>query len=572
MKLSIRWKLLTSLMVVVAGCSPNTLRESTQGDTRTISGKLELGSYNLDNPVVIAHSLDRRKFIGTIARDGSFSLNVPAGATYQLLVANQTRSEKLSLVTRIQWPALKTNWAQIDRGSPIQMGIVQPLEAAACPSNPDEVAAPQSGAAPAGSTGSPTNPNVPPTGTTPPPTGTNTPPTGTNTPPTGTGTNVRPTGTGTGTGTPPESPTGGTETCGPIADSDLPYDARIGVGMEYKLSWSFLEKGPLPARIVSVTMEAGGSWRLAELQSDTKFVVTQADCEHVGNRDIGRDRIEVTWVNHDGSTSTDHLDMRYCDGNAGLSFLNTAPPAPGTGEVCTPTTSAAGSATELSRPSGICGNVGRSDLPYDARIGVGMEYKLSWSFLEKGPLPAKIISVGMEAGGNWRLAELQSDTKFVVTQADCDHVGNRDIGRDRIEVTWQNQDGSTSTDHLDMRYCDGNSGLKFNSDTIAASATSPVSCERPSTSICVNGTVGTSQTNGGRPAGVSSATGTAAAEAEIGAGCGELPPLLPPMTEAPPNAPCLVDADCSSARACFGSTCVMECVTQCGATTCSSAP
>jgi hypothetical protein len=536
MHFSFRRRALVALLCAVTGCSGVV---SDQPGVRVISGKLELSQYSLDNPVVIAHSVDDRKFLGTVARDGSFSLKVPAGGTYQLLVANQTRTEQLAVLTRISWPTLQpTNWIKVAAGAPISLGVVQPLAAEACPANPDET----------------TNP-VPGAGSTQPPS-TSVPPTGTSTP------------AGTETPTTPET---SAPTCQATGDADLPYDARIGVGMEYQLSWSFLEKGPLPKQIVSVTMEGGGTWRLAELQADTRFVVTQADCDHVGNRDVGRDRIEVTWVNQDGSRSTDHLDLRYCDGNSGLKFSGATPSqTTSSTEVCTPR-----EVQNERESSGICGNVGRADLPYDARIGVGMEYKLSWSFLEKGPLPAKILSVGMEAGGSWRLAELQADTTFVVTQADCDHVGNRDVGRDRIEVTWQNQDGSTSTDHLDMRYCDGNSGLKFRNGGVAAAATTSTTCEKPTVTICANGEVPNSRTNVTGITGVTEATGaegTASAEASVESHCQAAPPLLPPLTEAPPNAPCVVSADCGSDRACFGSTCVMQCVTQCGATTCTSAP
>ena len=59
-------------------------------------------------------------------------------------------------------------------------------------------------------------------------------------------------------------------------------------------------------------MDGGGTWRLTELQAGSSFVVTQADCAHEGNRDIGRDRVVVTWMNLDGSTESDHLDLRYC--------------------------------------------------------------------------------------------------------------------------------------------------------------------------------------------------------------------------------------------------------------------
>ena len=95
---------------------------------------------------------------------------------------------------------------------------------------------------------------------------------------------------------------------------DLPYDIRPMLGQTLKpIRAAFDEKGAQPAALVSVTMEDGGTWRFTELSNDTEFTVTQADCDHEGNRDVGRDRVFVTWRNVDGSTETDHLDIRYCD-------------------------------------------------------------------------------------------------------------------------------------------------------------------------------------------------------------------------------------------------------------------
>ena len=48
------------------------------------------------------------------------------------------------------------------------------------------------------------------------------------------------------------------------------------------------------------------------ITTDIYFVVTQADCDHVGNRDVGRDRAIVTWRNHDNTEDSDHIDLRYC--------------------------------------------------------------------------------------------------------------------------------------------------------------------------------------------------------------------------------------------------------------------
>jgi hypothetical protein len=97
------------------------------------------------------------------------------------------------------------------------------------------------------------------------------------------------------------------------------------------------------------------------------------------------------------------------------------------------------------------GDGGEVDLPYDIRLSLGQTTTpIHDAFAAGGAQPAAIVSV---TGATWRITELQAGTAFVVTDADCSHVGTSDIGRDRVVVTWQNADGSTHADHLDLRYC-----------------------------------------------------------------------------------------------------------------------
>ena len=96
--------------------------------------------------------------------------------------------------------------------------------------------------------------------------------------------------------------------------SELPYDIRPALGATTQpIRDAFAENGGAqPASIDSVTMD-GGSWRLTELQAGTPFLVTEADCTHAGNRDVGRDRVIVTWRDSaSAATQVDHLDIRYC--------------------------------------------------------------------------------------------------------------------------------------------------------------------------------------------------------------------------------------------------------------------
>jgi len=94
-------------------------------------------------------------------------------------------------------------------------------------------------------------------------------------------------------------------------EAKLPYDVKPQLGATATpILDAFAAENAVVPTIVSVTDDGG--WRLTELQNSTPFVVTQDDCSHQGNRDVGRDRVIVTWKNPDGTTQTDHLDIRYC--------------------------------------------------------------------------------------------------------------------------------------------------------------------------------------------------------------------------------------------------------------------
>lgn len=193
---------------------------------------------------------------------------------------------------------------------------------------------------------------------------------------------------------------------------------------------------------------------------------------------------------------------------------------------------------------------GRGELPYDAKIPRGATFRLTDAFLEKGPVPAQVVSVEMEGAGAWRLAELRANTPFVVNEADCAHAGNRDEGRDRVVVTWINADGSRDSDHLDLRYCEG-------SVAPAAMGTGAVgrACTPPSTvvDVCDEDDGDESVVDDGPREGVQ--LGLSAAVADR---CGPIGPPATPVVPGPggPNATCLMNAGCAAGLACFQSRCV----------------
>jgi hypothetical protein len=272
------------LAAFAMGCSGSSVSPSSSPDgaeaaqTRTISGKLAIASYGgrLDNPVLYAMAAeDEKATIASIEPTGRFALTLAAGKTYQLLVANRGAGGRLSVVSQVSWrTGAKIRWAKITGGSEISIGNVRPVGATIGTQNYGSGSGDESEESDESS------------------------------------------GSGSGTSTSSSGPVSSCSGSGSSSDdgdscySDLPYDAKLPLGATYFLEQSFWEKGPSPAKIIKVEVEGG--WREAELKSNTPFVVTQADCDHQGNKDVGRDRIFVTWQNFDGSTETDHLDMRYC--------------------------------------------------------------------------------------------------------------------------------------------------------------------------------------------------------------------------------------------------------------------
>ncbi|HEY2516680.1 MAG TPA: hypothetical protein VGI39_37680 [Polyangiaceae bacterium] len=265
-----------SLFSSLAACGAPSSVPSPSARAQTVRGTVALGAYAIDNPVIVGRTNDAHTFFAPVQADGSFALTFPAGASASLALANTTRAGGYVLISRILWPGVKTAWARLDGATAaIALGRITPVASG--------ITAQDHG----GSEGS-----------------------------SGGGGDDSSSSSGDGS----DAGSGEIHTCGTAAPgrSELPYDVRPALGSTFRLDQAFLAKGPAPAAITSVTMQ-GGSWRLSELQSDTAFVVTQADCDHQGNRDVGRDRVVIGWTNADGSTGSDHLDLRYCDGSGSSS-------------------------------------------------------------------------------------------------------------------------------------------------------------------------------------------------------------------------------------------------------------
>ena len=275
-------KLWLAAVLLVTGCAV----PSTPGDGRSITGQLssELMA-GLDNPGVVLRTSDGLQRVVHVSRTGEFTLVAPVGVSTRLAVVTTTATGVLREETTIRWPHV---WTKLAPGGAIELGVVRRRGGSrtAVSREDDGVAVARDGGHPDDD------------------------------------------GDDDEAG---EDEGDDDEDChvrGTEGEARLPYAAKIPLGARYRLTDSFREKGPVPASIVSVTME-GGSWRLAELRADATFTVTQADCDHAGNRSTGRDRVFVSWRNADGSTRTEHLDLRYCEGDSAPSALAVPASSPG---------------------------------------------------------------------------------------------------------------------------------------------------------------------------------------------------------------------------------------------------
>jgi hypothetical protein len=243
---------LVGLIAFSTACA-NGSQPSSTADA-TVTGRLATASYALTAPAVVAESSHGKFFAVQPNADGSFTLALPGDDDYRLSVADAAAGASLVAVSRIRvLDDAGSHWVRLEHGAELELGEVR---------DDDDDGK----------------------------------------------------GRGTVVSGAPNSvcvPGGGGNDDG--EEADLPYNVKLALGQTFQLSDAFLEKGPKPAAVLSVTMD-GGDHRLAELSADTPFVVSAEDCSHAGNRDVGRDRLIITWQNADGSVETDHMELRYCDG------------------------------------------------------------------------------------------------------------------------------------------------------------------------------------------------------------------------------------------------------------------
>jgi hypothetical protein len=262
---------------VFAACAS---QEDASGPA-TVEGTVDFRAYTgLDNPAVIAETRSGKTYIGQIQTTGAFRVAVPGGEPYHLFIANAVRTGGYRGVSDIVWGAKDSRWASLPKGmSVVNLGTIAPASGSTVAIKKDGVSGGGGGSGGGGSGGGSSS---------------------------GSSSSSSPSDSADQAENESAS-----EQCDAPGRADLPYNVRPQLGQTWKLGDAFLEKGPLPKAVLSVSM-AAPAYRLAELQSGAAFTVTQADCDSAGNH--GND---ITWQNFDGTTESDHMTIRFCDGGGG---------------------------------------------------------------------------------------------------------------------------------------------------------------------------------------------------------------------------------------------------------------
>ena len=95
-----------TLVAASIGCS------SSSAPTRMVTGQLRTTS----NATVTAQSADNQQFAGSMSGSGRFTLQLPTGASYELLVGR----------SQISWPTAQgpARWAKLGEGPTLDLGHV----------------------------------------------------------------------------------------------------------------------------------------------------------------------------------------------------------------------------------------------------------------------------------------------------------------------------------------------------------------------------------------------------------------------------------------------------------------
>jgi hypothetical protein len=268
--------------------------------TSTVTGTIALSAYRgVDNPVVISRSPSGRMFVAPVQVSGAFPLDLPSNESYRFVLASTRADRSYVGLSEIHW-AGGSIWGKFPKaGSTLDFGVVRPIgSSASAPATAGLTMQDHGGGSYYGG-----------------------------------GSGDASSGSGSSTDTSGSDSSSSAGSCAMPGEAKLPYDVKPQLGQTFRLTDAFLLEGPLPASVVNVTMD-GGNWRLAELQANTPFTITQDDCSHQGNRDVGRDRVFITWTNAGGGQQTDHLDLRYCEAGDRVpdDAATAPPPAPSSGE------------------------------------------------------------------------------------------------------------------------------------------------------------------------------------------------------------------------------------------------
>jgi hypothetical protein len=128
--------LLSFATAALTGCSAEDAATADANATsrsalsHEVSGQIDVKSYPLDNPAVVAQAADGKTTVAPLAPDGHFKLGLQGEASYRLLLVNAVAPGAYYAISHIQWhhEAGFSEWANCGKGdAAISLGTISPM-------------------------------------------------------------------------------------------------------------------------------------------------------------------------------------------------------------------------------------------------------------------------------------------------------------------------------------------------------------------------------------------------------------------------------------------------------------
>jgi hypothetical protein len=115
----------TALLLLVSALTACEGSIDSSG-TREVDGRVDTQSWSLSDAAVLAHAADGRVWVAPVV-EGRFTLTLPVGLDYRLLLVEPIGGSSYRLVAHVTWPTgSEPYWAHLSGGDALGLGSIEP--------------------------------------------------------------------------------------------------------------------------------------------------------------------------------------------------------------------------------------------------------------------------------------------------------------------------------------------------------------------------------------------------------------------------------------------------------------